>query len=95
MRSSRPHRDTNVLGMNFLSGLGSWRVEGKTMILVPKTLELVVPREALGRHPPAAPRATFHRRMSFSVRVRPVSPPMRQLNPSSSFSVMIGRPPSR
>ena len=27
--------DTNVLGMNFLSSLTSWRVEGKTMILVP------------------------------------------------------------
>ncbi|URW76611.1 TIGR02281 family clan AA aspartic protease [Sphingomonas donggukensis] len=28
--------DTNVLGMNFLSRLGSWRVEGKTLILEPK-----------------------------------------------------------
>lgn len=27
--------ETNVLGMNFLSGLASWRVEGRTMILVP------------------------------------------------------------
>lgn len=27
--------DTNVLGMNFLSRLASWRVEGKTLILVP------------------------------------------------------------
>lgn len=26
----------NILGMNFLSQLGSWRVEGKTLILVPK-----------------------------------------------------------
>ena len=25
----------NVLGMSFLSSLSSWRVEGKTMILVP------------------------------------------------------------
>ncbi|MFM9853057.1 MAG: TIGR02281 family clan AA aspartic protease [Sphingomonadaceae bacterium] len=25
----------NVLGMSFLSSLGSWRVEGKTMVLVP------------------------------------------------------------
>jgi aspartyl protease family protein len=29
--------DTDVLGMNFLSELGSWRVEGRTLILVPKT----------------------------------------------------------
>lgn len=28
---------TNVLGMNFLSGLEGWRVEGKVMILTPKT----------------------------------------------------------
>jgi len=27
--------DNNVLGMNFLSRLGSWRVEGKTLVLVP------------------------------------------------------------
>lgn len=27
--------DANVLGMNFLSRLASWRVEGKTLILVP------------------------------------------------------------
>jgi aspartyl protease family protein len=27
--------DTNVLGMNFLSQLASWRVEGHTLILVP------------------------------------------------------------
>jgi aspartyl protease family protein len=27
--------DTNVLGMNFLSALESWRVEGSSMILVP------------------------------------------------------------
>ena len=27
--------DTNVLGMNFLSELASWRVEGRTLILVP------------------------------------------------------------
>lgn len=27
--------DTNVLGMNFLSELESWRVEGDTMVLVP------------------------------------------------------------
>lgn len=32
--------DTNVVGMNLLSRLGSWRVEGETMILVPgETLE--------------------------------------------------------
>lgn len=29
--------DMNVLGMNFLSDLVSWRVEGRTLILVPKT----------------------------------------------------------
>lgn len=28
--------DTNVIGMNLLSRLGSWRVEGRTLILVPK-----------------------------------------------------------
>lgn len=28
--------DTNVLGMNFLSALQSWRVEGDSMILVPQ-----------------------------------------------------------
>jgi aspartyl protease family protein len=27
--------DMNVLGMNFLSSLDSWRVEGRTLILVP------------------------------------------------------------
>jgi aspartyl protease family protein len=26
--------DSDVLGMNFLSRLGSWRVEGRTLILV-------------------------------------------------------------
>lgn len=31
--------DINVLGMNFLSDLASWRVEGRTLILVPKTKE--------------------------------------------------------
>lgn len=29
--------DTNVLGMNFLSALESWRVEGDSMILTPKS----------------------------------------------------------
>lgn len=28
--------DTNLLGMNFLARLGSWRVEGRTLILEPK-----------------------------------------------------------
>lgn len=28
--------DTDVLGMNFLSQLGSWRVEGRTLVLVPR-----------------------------------------------------------
>lgn len=32
--------DTNVLGMNFLSSLASWRVEGQTMILVPVHAQL-------------------------------------------------------
>jgi aspartyl protease family protein len=27
--------DLNVLGMNFLSRLASWRVEGRTLIMVP------------------------------------------------------------
>lgn len=31
--------DTDVLGMNFLSQLRSWRVEGRTLILVPATGE--------------------------------------------------------
>lgn len=29
--------DTDVLGMNFLSQLGAWRVEGSVLVLVPKT----------------------------------------------------------
>ncbi len=28
--------DTNVLGMNFLSSLASWRVEGQSLVLVPR-----------------------------------------------------------
>lgn len=33
-----PHfGNMNVLGMNFLSRLGSWRVEGQTLIMVPQT----------------------------------------------------------
>lgn len=32
--------ETNVLGMNFLSRLQSWRVEGDTLILVPKERQL-------------------------------------------------------
>lgn len=28
--------DTDVLGMNFLSRLGSWRVEGRTLVLTPE-----------------------------------------------------------
>ena len=28
--------ETNVIGMNLLSRLASWRVEGQTLILVPK-----------------------------------------------------------
>jgi len=31
--------EMNVLGMNFLSRLGSWRVEGRTLILEPKTTQ--------------------------------------------------------
>jgi aspartyl protease family protein len=30
---------TNVVGMNLLSRLASWRVEGNTMILVPKAAD--------------------------------------------------------
>ena len=31
--------EINVIGMNFLSKLQSWRVEGRTLVLVPKTAE--------------------------------------------------------
>lgn len=31
--------DTDVLGMNFLSELQSWRVEGRTLILTPKAAQ--------------------------------------------------------
>ncbi|MGL3822802.1 retropepsin-like aspartic protease family protein [Sphingopyxis sp. R3-92] len=31
--------NTDVLGMNFLSGLAAWRVEGRTLILVPRAPE--------------------------------------------------------
>lgn len=31
--------ETNVIGMNLLSRLASWRVEGNTLILVPKVME--------------------------------------------------------
>src|SRR3546814_10399038 len=31
--------DTDILGMNFLSALESWRVEGRTLILVPGKAE--------------------------------------------------------
>lgn len=34
-------RDTNVLGMNFLSSLESWRVEGNTLVLVPRKADRV------------------------------------------------------
>jgi aspartyl protease family protein len=34
--SSPAFGDTNVIGMNFLSRLASWRVEGGTLILAPK-----------------------------------------------------------
>jgi aspartyl protease family protein len=29
--------DTNLLGMNFLSSLESWRVEGRTLVLEPRS----------------------------------------------------------
>lgn len=41
--------NTDVLGMNFLSALQSWRVEGRTLILVPKP-------DPAGRAPDAAER---------------------------------------
>ena len=41
--------DTNVLGMNFLSSLASWRVEHKTMILVPQHTQLSEADEVLER----------------------------------------------
>lgn len=31
--------ETNVIGMNLLSRLASWRVEGQTLVMVPKTTE--------------------------------------------------------
>ena len=34
--------DTDVLGMNFLSALKSWRVEGRTLILVPEAAATAV-----------------------------------------------------
>lgn len=34
----------DILGMNFLSRLGSWRVEGRTLILVPNAASRAVPR---------------------------------------------------
>lgn len=34
--SAEPFADINVLGMNYLSSLASWRVEGDEMILTPK-----------------------------------------------------------
>jgi aspartyl protease family protein len=33
--TSPGHGDLDVLGMNFLSKLESWRVEGRTLVLVP------------------------------------------------------------
>jgi aspartyl protease family protein len=33
---SAPGLDLDVIGMNFLSELESWRVEGRTLILVPR-----------------------------------------------------------
>jgi aspartyl protease family protein len=36
--SSPAFGDTNVIGMNFLSRLASWQVEGGTLILTPKTV---------------------------------------------------------
>jgi aspartyl protease family protein len=36
--------DTNVLGMNFLSQLESWRVEGRTLILVPRKPQATGPK---------------------------------------------------
>ncbi|MCB2072905.1 MAG: TIGR02281 family clan AA aspartic protease [Novosphingobium sp.] len=35
--------DTNVIGMNLLSRLASWRVEGQTLILVPRPPQRVQP----------------------------------------------------
>ena len=37
--------EVNVVGMNFLSRLASWRVEGQTMILVPSPGQLTEPQE--------------------------------------------------
>ena len=35
--------DTDILGMNFLSKLGAWRVEGRTLILVPTKADKKAP----------------------------------------------------
>jgi aspartyl protease family protein len=37
--------ETNVLGMNFLSRLKSWRVEGRTLVLVPNNPQAPVADE--------------------------------------------------
>ncbi len=39
--------DTNVIGMNLLTRLASWRVEGRTMILVPNNPQPVVVPEGI------------------------------------------------
>lgn len=35
--------ETNVIGMNFLSRLESWRVEGRTLVLVPRRIDITSP----------------------------------------------------
>lgn len=40
---------TNVIGMNFLRELESWRVEGDTLIMVPRPADRVGPREDADR----------------------------------------------
>ena len=36
--------DMEVIGMNFLSKLASWRVEGRTLVLVPHNPQAVEPQ---------------------------------------------------
>jgi aspartyl protease family protein len=46
--------DTDVLGMNFLSQLESWRVEGRTLILVPRQPGRATDREGAHAGPASA-----------------------------------------
>ena len=41
MRRSESFGDFNVIGMNVLARLGSWRVEDNTLILVPRAEDTI------------------------------------------------------